>query len=137
MRHHWAWLAVPALVAVATTSCASTKGPNDVLADRATAFGREYAVKSDDAWRLVGRTFEMAGFTDVAEHRDRQAMTARRDRSGESAATVVAAWIEPIADDRTRVAFKSVREQGTIGRAAASEEELHVRLSGLVGLEVK
>lgn len=135
MRRLWCWCLLPWLVLGAGASCASTKGADEVLAERATAAPREYAVGSDVAWRLVGRTFEMAGFTDVVEQREKQSVTARRDLSAESAATIAAAWIEPVSDATTRVRFKTMREKGSVGRPAASEEELHTRLAGLVGLE--
>jgi hypothetical protein len=119
----------------AVSGCTSTRDAGDVLAGKANGDAREYKVEPDTAWRLVAKTFEQAGFTSVEEKRDQSAVVARRDLSGESSATLAAGWIDPLKDGMTRITFSTIRGTAAAVRSPASEEELHVRFAGLVGLE--
>lgn len=127
-------LALGAMLAAAA-ACGSSRGVNDVLAERRSADAREYKVEPDAAWRLVRQTFEQAGFAGIEERRGESAVVAERTVTGESSSTLAAGWIEPLKDGMTRVSFATIRGSSVAPRSPVSESELHVRFAGLVGLE--
>jgi hypothetical protein len=135
MRSALVWMLACGLVFAVVPGCGTPRGSADVLAEKPSAEAREYRVDTETAWRLATRTFELAGFTGIVEHRDQSSITAERKLSGESSATVAAAWIEAAGDGMTRVSFATIRQSAASPRSPASENELHVRFAGLVGLE--
>lgn len=135
MRSALPWVIACGLLFGAVPGCGTTRGTGDVLAEKSSADAREYRVDKDTAWRLASRTLELAGFTGIVEHREQSSITAERKLSGESSATVAAAWIEAAGDGMTRVSFATIRQSAMAPRSPASENELHVRFAGLVGLE--
>jgi hypothetical protein len=119
------------------SGCTTTRDASDVLAEKASGEAREYKVATDTAWRLVTKTFEQAGFTTVEGKRDQSAVVAKRDVSGESSATLAAGWIDPLKDGTARITVATMRGTGAALRSPASEDALHVRFPGLVGLEAR
>jgi hypothetical protein len=135
MRRALGWALACGLLSAVAPGCGTTRGTADVLAEKPSADAREYRIDTDAAWRLAARTFELAGFEGITEHRDQSSITAERTVSGGASATVAAAWIEAARDGMTRVSFATIRQSAVAPRSPTADDELHVRFAGLVSLE--
>lgn len=135
MRGGWLGALLLGATLVAGTACETTRSRAEVLATKDSGEARVYDVDAGTARRLAAKTLEAAGFRDLEEDAGGASMTARRKLSGESSATLAAAWIEDAGPKSSRVTFATLREVSVAVRSPASTEELHARFAGFVQLE--
>lgn len=123
---------------VSATGCQATRTHGDVLGTKSDGDARVYNnVDTGTAWRLAIKALENSGFSEIQEHREQMAISAAREMSTESSATLAAAWIEDAGSGASRVTFSTSRELAAAIRSPVSPAELHVRFAGLVQMEGK
>jgi hypothetical protein len=106
----------------ALSGCASTE---DAVKAKNEGVAKTHEVSSDQAWKITLTVLKWNGAYDIEEHRDKGYVTAEIEASLFSYGSVIAVWVEPEGQEKTRVTAVAKRRLQTNAFTGLSEDKFH------------
>jgi hypothetical protein len=107
---------------------------NDVVRAKKDGTAKVYSVTCDQAWEICKAVFHWEGARAIEEHKAEGYMVTSTSMNWDYAAGVMAAWMEPIDKDNTRVTVVIKRKRATDISMTLPESIFHDRFAQAVDI---
>jgi hypothetical protein len=107
---------------------------NDVIRAKNDGTSEVYPVTSDQAWKISKAVFHWEGARAIEEHKAEGYMVTSTSMNWKYAAGVMAAWVEPVDKDNTRVTVVIKRKRATDISMTLPESIFHDRFAQAVDI---
>jgi len=107
---------------------------NDVVRAKNDGTAKVYPVSSDQAWEISKAVFRWEGADAIEEHKAEGYMVTSISMNWVYAAGIMAAWVEPVDKDSTRVIVVTKRKRATDFATTLPESTFHDRFAQAVDI---